>query len=85
MSPEYAPLLGAGIRYLSLNFYMKNRNQRFSDARSLISYFAVREMGHNGAKVARILNISRSGVSAAADRGEDLVKKNQNYRDFVDK
>ena len=59
---------------------MRHRSQKFADARSVISYFAVREMGHNGAEVARMLNISRSGVSIAAGRGEEFVRKNQSIK-----
>ena len=77
--------IGKGFGIEAGELRRRDRSQRFSDARAVISYFAVREMGHNGAEVARKLNISRSGVSAAADRGKDLVKKNQHYRDLVDK
>lgn len=55
----------------------RKRGKRVAEARSVVSYVAVREMGHNGADVARILNISRSGVSIAATRGEQIVRNNQ--------
>jgi hypothetical protein len=61
----------------------RNRSKRVVDVRSIICYFAVQEMGHNGAEVARVLNISRSGVSVAAGRGKDLVEKNQYVRNIV--
>lgn len=57
----------------------RKRGQKVADARSVISFFAVREMRQNGAEVARMLNISRSGVSIAANRGEELVKKNHTF------
>ena len=62
---------------------MRHRSQRFADARSVISYFAVREMGRNGAEVARMLNISRSGVSIAAGRGKEFIRKNQSLKKVV--
>jgi hypothetical protein len=58
----------------------RKRSRRVVDARSVISYFAVREMGRNGAELGRILNMSRSGVSIAADRGETLVRDNRLLR-----
>jgi hypothetical protein len=58
----------------------RKRSRRVVDARSVISYFAVREMGRNGAELGRILNMSRSGVSIAADRGEALVRDNRLLR-----
>jgi len=45
----------------------RTRGKRLADACSVISYVAVREMGHNGAEMARALNMSLSGVSIAAD------------------
>ena len=61
----------------------RKRSRRVGDARSVISYFAVREMGRNGAELGRILNMSRSGVSIAADRGEVLVRDNPLLRSIV--
>ena len=54
----------------------RKRSKSLADARGVISYFAVREMGHNGAEVAKMFNVSRSGISIAADRGEEIVLKN---------
>lgn len=61
----------------------RNRSKQLSDARSVICYFAVRELGYNGAEVARMLNISRSGVSMAAGRGENLVRDNRSLRNII--
>jgi len=61
----------------------RKRNKSFADARSVISYFAVREMGHNGAEVARMFNVSRSGISVAADRGKEIVHENPSLWNLV--
>ena len=50
------------------------KGKRVVEARNMISYLAVREMGHNGAEVAKRLNVTRSAVSIAAGRGEQLVR-----------
>ncbi|MFQ6079592.1 MAG: transposase [Thermodesulfobacteriota bacterium] len=63
----------------------RTRGKRLVDARSVISYVAVREMGHNGAQVARALNMSRSGVSIAAGRGEGILRNNQSLRNKVNR
>jgi hypothetical protein len=52
------------------------RTARFSEARSIISYLAVRLVGHGGAAVGQAINLRRSGVSVAASRGEQMVKDN---------
>jgi putative transposase len=61
----------------------KNRSSKFSDARGVISYLAVGQIGYNGTEVARLLNLSRSGVSIAARRGEDLVRKNPSLKEVM--
>jgi NADP-dependent 3-hydroxy acid dehydrogenase YdfG len=43
-----------------------------SDARAALCYIAVMKMGMSGAAVARLLNISRAGVTLAARRGENI-------------
>ena len=63
----------------------RNKGKGLAEARSVISYVAVREMGYNGAEVARALNITRSGVSIAAGRGEELLRNNQFLRNQVSK
>jgi putative transposase len=70
-----------GIRPEALR--QRNRVKRLSDARSIISYVAVREMGHNGAEVARIFNMSRSAVIIAASRGEKILRNNPSLRKEV--
>jgi putative transposase len=66
----------AGFFELELDDLRKRvKGKRVVEARNMISYFAVREMGHNGAEVAKMLNVTRSAVSIAAGRGEQLVRK----------
>jgi hypothetical protein len=62
----------------------RNRRREIVEIRSIISYFATREMGHNGAELGRALNISRSAVSIAADRGEEAVEKNPKLRKLIE-
>jgi len=58
----------------------------FVDARAAICYVAVREFGMNGVELARILNMSRPGVSVAAKRGGELIAVSQALRDkLIDK
>ena len=47
-------------------------------ARSLVCYWAVKELGINGTAVARLLGIIRSCVSRAVKRGERLALDNRN-------
>jgi chromosomal replication initiation ATPase DnaA len=54
--------------------HQRTRAANVSMARSVACYLAVRLLGHNGVTVGRHLGLGRSGVSAAADRGETLVR-----------
>ena len=72
LAEKVARSFGIGLEDLQ----KRNKSQKVSDARGVISYLATRRIGHNGVEVARLLNISRSGVSIAARRGEELVRRN---------
>ena len=67
--------------------HLKQRTKKkfIADARCLIAYIAVRQMGHNGQKVAERLNITRSGVSVAAQRAKGLLDRDSSLRDFINK
>jgi len=64
----------------------RSRIKALVDARAAICYVAVREFGINGVELARVLNMSRSGVSVAAKRGGELIAEKQALRDkLIDK
>ena len=58
----------------------KNRTKELADVRAAICYLAVRECNISGVTVARALNMTRSGVSVAVKRGEEIVSRNQALR-----
>ena len=49
-----------------------NKQRRYSEARSLVAFLAVEEVGHPAAEVARYLGITRMGVHKAVMRGSEL-------------
>ena len=55
----------------------KKRQRRYSEARSLLAWLAVEEVGHPAAEVARYLGISRMGVHKAVIRGVELIRKHK--------
>ena len=61
----------------------RKRNRPVSEARSVLCYFAVREMEMSGETVGRMLNVSRAAVSFAAGRGEVLVAKDPTLREKI--
>ena len=50
--------------------------RRIVKARSLLCYWAVRELGISMASLSRRLHISSAAVSQAVQRGENLAKEN---------
>lgn len=78
------------IRSIALIFSIKpaslrqgGRRKEHSDARGALCYIAVIKLGVSGASVARMLNVSRAGVSLAARRGEEIYKMNPELNDIV--
>jgi chromosomal replication initiation ATPase DnaA len=59
----------------------RKRSRPVTEARSVLCYFAVREMGMSGERVGRMLNISRATVSFSAGRGEVLVAEDPTLRE----
>lgn len=91
-APEPAPVMSlvALAKQVSAAFgveveelRLRKRSKQLVAARSVLCYFAVRELGHNGAEVGRMLNFSRAGVSAAATRVESMIQEDQTLRDIL--
>ncbi len=59
------------------------KRKELSAARGALCYVAVIKMGINGASVARMLNVSRAGITMAARRGEKLYKLTPELQDIV--
>ncbi len=53
------------------------RYRKIVEARSLVSYWAVRELGMQGAEVARRLGVTQLAVSQAVTRGARIVEERQ--------
>ena len=52
-----------------------NRQRRYSEARSVLAWLAVEEVGHPAAEVARFLGISRVGVLLSLEKAKDICQK----------
>jgi REP element-mobilizing transposase RayT len=56
------------------DLYSKSRQRIRAEARSVFCYWAVRELGIEGTKVAKRLSMSQPGVVYAVHRGERIVR-----------
>lgn len=61
--------------------YLRGRQKTRAEARSLLFYWAVRELGMSGTLLARRLEMSQPGVVYAVNKGEKIAKE-RNYRLF---
>lgn len=64
---------------------IKTRASGIAEVRSIVCALAVRHIGLNGVVVGRHLGLSRSGVSVAADRGEQLLRNDPSLLELIDK
>ena len=58
------------------DLYSKSRQKVRAEARSVFCYWAVRELGVEGTRMAKRLNMSQPGVVYAVKKGEKIVKDN---------
>ena len=55
--------------------YSKGRQKVRSEARSVFCYWAVRELGVEGAQMAKRLGMSPPGIAYAVKRGERVLRQ----------
>lgn len=87
-SMEIKDIVVAVCRYFAIDPSELQRNSRAAsivDARSVICYLAVRQVGHNGVDVGKQVNLRRAGVSVAARRGEEKVNNDPLLQVLIDK
>jgi chromosomal replication initiation ATPase DnaA len=61
----------------------RGRTKALSDARAVFCCLAFNQLHHNGADLARMLNVSRSAVCLAVRRGEGLIKERPEWVDIL--
>jgi hypothetical protein len=87
-SMEIKDIVATVCRYLLIDPVELQHNSRAAkivDARSVICYLAVRQVGHSGVEVGKQVNLRRAGVSVAASRGEEKVKNDPVLQELIDK
>lgn len=54
-----------------------------ADARSVVCYLAIRELGYKGLELGRELNLGAAGVSIAVRRGESLLRDKPEFKEEI--
>ncbi len=69
--------LGERVGYLLMDVPRPygNRQRQYSEARSVLAWLAVEEVGHPAAEVARFLGISRVGVLLSLEKAKNICQK----------
>lgn len=87
-SMEIKDIIAIVCRYFAIKpeeLQLNSRATKIVDARSIICYLAVRQIGHSGVEVGNQVNLRRAGVSVAASRGEEKVKNDPLILALIDK
>ena len=59
------------------------RRVPYTQAKAIISYFSIHELGYRGSDVAKALNLSRASVSKSKSRAKKLIDGNQHLWDLL--
>jgi putative transposase len=59
------------------------KRRSVADARGVVSYVAIRELGYKGKEVGKELNLGPSGVSIALRRGETFLAERQELKEQI--
>lgn len=65
------------------DLFSSKRQAKISDARAIICYLGVMELGVNGIQVGRALKISGQSVSRCIDRGRNLLDKGHDVYQYI--
>ena len=65
------------------DLFSLKRPAKISDARAIICYLGVMELGVKGIQVARELNISGQSVTRCIDRGRNLLDKGHDVYQYL--
>lgn len=63
------------------SIFSTSRRQEISEARSIISYLAIKDMGYSASEVGRALSINRENASRGAARGKKALDKYEDLKD----
>jgi hypothetical protein len=64
------------------SIFSASRRREISEARSIISYLAINDMGYSASEVGRFLSISRVNAGRGAARGQKVLDKYEDLKDI---
>ncbi len=63
--------------------YSSSRKRIVSQARSIISFLAVREIGYSTTEVARNLRVGQPNISRSVEKGRELISEKSSLRQNI--
>ncbi len=61
----------------------KNRKRQLSQARAVICYLAINELGYTGVQIGKELKMSGRGVSRCVERGKKLIDNTEILKEYI--
>jgi len=81
--PELIESVGSILSLSPDDIRRPSKKRLLAEARGIVSYLAVRELGYKGNEVGKELFLTASGVSIAVRRGECFLKKNKGVKQEI--
>ena len=61
----------------------KSQKRKITQARGVLSYIAIKYAGKNGSQLAKILNVSSSGIARMYTRGEKIIESDNKILEYI--
>ena len=80
---ELVEIIGSLLELDSRAIRQPSKSRSMAEARGIISYIGIRELGYKGFQVGRELNLGAGGVSIALRRGESILRERPGLREEI--
>ena len=80
--PELVEKTASHLNLKEQSIFSASRRREISEARSIISYLAINDMGYSASEVGRFLSISRVNAGRCAKRGQKVFDKYEDLKDI---
>jgi hypothetical protein len=81
--PELVGRVASHLHLRTERIISASRRKEITEARSLISYLAINDVGYSTSEVGRVLSISRVSGGRCAERGKKVLDKIDEVRNIV--
>jgi putative transposase len=80
---EWTDIIASVLKLDARAIRQPSKNRSVAEARGIISYIGIRELGCKGLAIGRELNLGPGGVSIALRRGESILRERSELREEI--